>query len=66
MHVEVLSELPTGPVRETYTCTHAVIVNGVLRLDNRPNSQQQAIGMHTVEHVISIPLHRIYSWKERP
>lgn len=66
MHVEVLSELPAGPVRETYYCTHAVIANGVLRLESRPNSQQQAIGMYTVEHVISIPLHRIFSWKERP
>ncbi len=65
MHVEVLSELPTGPVRETYTCTHAWTSEGVLRLENR-TPKPLHVGVWDVEHVISIPLVRIFSWKERP
>lgn len=50
--------------REDFSCTHVMVGDGVLRLERRPNSQQRGVGMHTVEHVISIPLERIVDWKE--
>lgn len=53
-----------GRITHVYTCTDAQVTDGVLRLENRPNRQQSAVGMRTVEHVISIPLDKILNWKE--
>lgn len=50
---------------ETHTCTHAIVADGVLRLERRPNRQQAAIGMSDVEHIVSIPLVHLLWWKER-
>lgn len=50
----------------SFTCTHVCVVDGTLRLENRPNSQQRAVGMSTVKHVVSFPLGVLLWWKERP
>lgn len=66
MKVSVVYEVSSGPMKLDFTCTHVLTTNGVLRLEKRPSQQQQSIGMYSVEHVISIPLHRVYEWKEIP
>jgi hypothetical protein len=49
---------------ETFRCTHASSGTHVLRLENRPNQQQSAVGMRDITHIISIPFEQIRWWKE--
>lgn len=49
---------------ETVTCNHVEVSDGVLRMENVPDSQQRAVGFRTVTHVLSVPIANLHSWKE--
>ena len=63
MKVEVCWANDRG-FNETFTCTHATVYEGALRLEKRPSREANRLGVNT-EHVVSIPLIHLRWWKER-